>query len=75
MFGLIPPACYPLVSIYYQAGSGSLLARGSPLTSTIKVTTLVAITSINKETPPRVYLERFWWGTKLRSHKKKKFSK
>ena len=25
MFGLIPPACYPLVSIYYQAGSGNFI--------------------------------------------------
>lgn len=25
MFGLIPPACYPLISFYHQAGSGSLL--------------------------------------------------
>jgi len=24
-FGLIPPACYPLVSICYQAGSGNFI--------------------------------------------------
>lgn len=69
---LIPPACYPLVSIYYQAGSGSLLlARGSPLTSTAKVTALVAIV-YKRNLAKRVYLERFWRGTKLRSHARKK---
>lgn len=36
------------------------------------VTALVAIT--HKRNPAkRVYLERFWRGTKLRSHKKKSF--
>ena len=49
-----PPACYPLVSIYYQAGGDNLLARGLPLTSTVKVTTLVAI--VCKETSPREYI-------------------
>ena len=68
---LIPPACYPLISFYHPAGSGSLLARGSPLTSTAKVTALVAITH-KRNLAKRVYLERFWRGTKLRSHARKK---
>ena len=56
---LIPPACSPLVSIYYQAGGDNLLARGSPLTSTAKVTTLVAI--IYKRKPYREYVFRKVW--------------
>ena len=53
-----PPACSPLVSIYYQAGGDNLLARGSPLTSTAKVTALVAIV-YKRNLAKRVYLERF----------------
>jgi hypothetical protein len=68
---LIPPACYPLVSIYYQAGGDNLLARGLPSISTIEVTTLVAIV-YKRNLAKRVYLERFWRGTKLRSHARKK---
>jgi hypothetical protein len=59
MFGLIPPARYPLVFFDYQAGGDKLLARGSPLTSTAKVTALVAI--VYKRKPYREYVFRKVW--------------
>lgn len=80
---LIPPARCPLVFLTIkQAVAVCVLARGLPSISTIEVTTLAAI--IHKRKPYREYVFRkviinsngaikVWWGTKLRSHKKKDY--
>ena len=78
MFGLIPPACYPLVSICYQAGSGNLLTRGLPVKGYCPSGYYLQKKAHREYVFRKVIINsngaiKVWWATKLRSHKKKSF--